>query len=524
MKPFPLLLLATFFSVRTLAQSTSIEVARIKFPAGQEEFELSSAASGFQTITVTASASDVLWVSPDASQKFAAGHLALRIPLAAGEVIVPAKPQATNDGATVFSFAKIIAPTSPVPSTAITTIPAVSTPVTSPAPVAIAPAVVTTPLAAPPRIAPATSTVTSTIVPVTPDNPSLAAAVQQLLPGPVKLDPLAKADFTIPESPGAAVLDQTVQIVRPSSPRETMTSLLSNFDPSGALKTGFSIAITPYTLLRGKPVTLRDYDEKDWVRFMTNLQVSVAAKTGPAPAAGSTTGSPALFGVGLSAVLFDNSDPRRDRAMLNKLKNLFPTAWGTQDDADAIARGGAFVVPPVSQSKLDAYREITAAARRARWNAAAMGFGYAVRLKSASGQIDRAHGDGGGAWLNASAPGFGALQDNSQFLFTGSYRYHDTFTRDGVSGLEDTFNLAAQYRVGTAQFNGFGQAVHHWRAPRIGVRTSDTTVEFGLERKLIDGLWLNLSWTNDKSLGGNSAIKTGLRYGFGQAATLGESP
>lgn len=167
-----------------------------------------------------------------------------------------------------------------------------------------------------------------------------------------------------------------------------------------------------------------------------------------------------------------------------------------------MARGETMTIPPVEQRKLDGYRQLVEAARKARWNAAAMGFGSAVRFKSASGKIEDAKEDGGGAWLNYSRPGFGSLKDHAQFLVTASYRYHDAFTRDGVSGVEDTFNAAAQFRVGTRDFNGFGQAVHHWRAPRRAAHTSDTTVELGLEKKLVDGLWLNVSWTNDKSLGG----------------------
>jgi hypothetical protein len=38
----------------------------------------------------------------------------------------------------------------------------------------------------------------------------------------------------------------------------------------------------------------------------------------------------------------------------------------------------------------------------------------------------------------------------------------------------------------------------------------------------MEGLWLTLGWTNEKSQGGDSTVKTALRYGFGQAASLGE--
>lgn len=528
----------------SLATADTTPIARVAFPAGQEQFDLSPAANGVQTLSIPAAAGQLQWASAAVEQKFAAGQLQLLLPIGAGQSIVAGKPQPMPDGTTVFVFSCVdataattlpasagslttvaapatpaaapIAPPVPPPAAPSTTVPPAAPLATAPLPVAPPPSPQSLPIAPPAAPPPATPTTPATAPAAGSD---VISALEQVLPGPVEMDPLAKADFSIPESPGAAVLDQTTQIVRPASPRQTVTSLLSNFGPGGTLKTGFSLAVTPYTMLRAQPVTLREYNESELKRFLTRLQISMAAKTGEPPA-GSTT-SPALFGLGLSGVFFDNSDPRLDQPMLQKLSQLFTTTWASPSDIAAIAQGKTVVVPSVSQDKLDAYKSITEAAQRARWNAAAAGFGYALRLKSATGNVQNVKTDGGGAWLNLSAPGFGSLASNSQFLFTASYRYHDDFLRDGVSGIEDSFNLAGQYRVGTADFDGFGQAAHHWRAPQNAAHFSDTTVELGLERKLVNGLWLSVSWTNDKSLGGNSAVKTGLRYGFGQGATVG---
>jgi hypothetical protein len=559
-------LLALALSAAFALGTSAAEVARLAFSTGQESFELSPAGGGVQTLTIAANAADVQWVSPAVGQKFSGGQLVLLIPVGPGESVISAKPQALPAGGTLFVFSTVSAPVSiasspaVAPSPAPTVTPSVVAPSPAPIPLPSAPVAPSSPpsslpapTAAPVMIAPASSVVTAPLLSPTPGStstvpkpvptpsaprapssysptpgaavgalpPDIKNLITQFLPEPEKIDPLAKADFAIPESPGAAVLDQTAQILRPASPHETVTSLLSNFDPNGALKTGFSVAITPYTLFRSQEVSLREYSESSWKRFFTRLQVSLAAKTGSPSSASATATSPAFFGLGVSGVFFDDSDPRLDTAMLKKLQALFPTTWGSQADADAIALGRPVVIPSVEQSKIDAHHAITQAAQNARWNAAAMGFGYALRLTSPTGQIDDAKEDGGAAWLNYGLPGFGALKENSQFLFTASYRYHDTFTRNATTGLEDTFNIAAQYRVGSADFNGFGQAVHHWRAPRNGAHSSDTTVELGLEKRVMEGLWFALSWTNDKSLGGNSAIKTGLRFGFGEGATLG---
>lgn len=544
-------------AVLLAACASAAEVARIKFARGQEEFELSAANGGIQTLSLAATAAEVQWVSPEVAQKFGAGQFSLRIPVRGDESVIAGKPQGAPDGGTLFVFSRVAAPVAAATATTNAfPLPASSSAATPAAPASPAPSIAAAPAQPAPIIAPASAAVTAPLVTSRataatpaksvpqllaeaglPSNPSpdLTALAQQFFPVAEKLDPLAKADFAIPEAPGAAVIDQTVQVLKPSTPRETTTSLLSNFAPGGALKTGFSVAVTPYTIFRKTPVTLHDYNQpgtRGWAtRFLTSAQLSLAAKTGEsttAPAATSATPaatsvSPALFGVGVSGVLFDYSDPRHDSTLIQSLRALFPTTWGTQADADAIARGQMTVVTtPVEARKIAAHHALVTAAQNAAWNAPAMSLGYAMRLKSISGKIDDAREDGGGAWLNFSTRGFGALAGNSQFLFTASYRYHDAFTRENVSGVEDTFNLAAQYRVGTRDFNGFAQAVHHWRAPRGLAHLRDTSVELGLERKLMEGLWLTLGWTNEKSQGGDSTVKTALRYGFGQAASLGE--
>jgi hypothetical protein len=163
-------------------------------------------------------------------------------------------------------------------------------------------------------------------------------------------------------------------------------------------------------------------------------------------------------------------------------------------------------------------------AQAASWNAAAMGFGYAVRFKSATGKINDAKESGGGAWLNYSHPGFGAWESASQLLFSSSYRYHDDFTSNGVTGKQDTFNTGAQVRLGASDHNYYAQWFYKWKRPKGTAATHASPVEIGAEFKLSNGLWINLGWSNDKDLGGNSAFKTGIRYGFGDKAVLSPLP
>lgn len=372
----------------------------------------------------------------------------------------------------------------------------------------------------------------------------LGDALQQLASSnleTVKFDPAARADFAIPQSAAAAALDSGAQVLRPATPRETVTSLLSHFD-HGSHKTGFSIAVTPYTLLRGTPVTWREYAGGDssaslehaaFVRFMSRLQLSIAATTGgQSETSTATSGTPANFAIGINAIFFDAGDPRISDAfkaandalakvagdLLEKLKSRGSEIMNAPRNAATIAQ-----LEP-DPALLTAANSALKKAERDSWNAAAMGMGYAVRFKSPTGKVDDAKDSGGGVWVNLSEPGFGALRDNSQFLFSASYRYHDTIVKDGITNTQDSFNLGAQLRVGGAAQNYYGQYFYKWEHPKALARTHKNTVEFGVEFKVIENLWLNLAWSNDKDLGGNSVLKTGVRFGFGQKAVLYPNP
>jgi hypothetical protein len=488
------------------------DVVRVELVSRDYEIDLVAG-----TVTVPASAS-VEWLQRGGSEKSSGDRIVLQLALAPGENLRRRIEPKTGGGFTL-TVAKFAGTAMATPAAAA---PAPANTVASPAPPATTTIVRAAGGSSANTLANASTTPTTVVrnTTVLPNN--VVDQIREALPKSTVMDPAARADFAIPESPAAAVLDQSADILRPTTPRETVTSILSNFDKDGKLKAGFSVAITPYTIFRTQPVSLREYNDEDLTRFLTNLQLSAAAKAGTEASTTGGTATPSLLGLGVNAVIFDHSDPRRDKAMLKRLGEIFSTSGFEQPDIEAIARGTLTQLPAVDAKRLEAYKEVTDAARRARWNRAAMGFGYAVRFVSASGKVQDAKEDGGAAWLNFSAPGFGSLSENSQFLGAATYRYHQAFKRNDVSGHEDSFNLGLQYRVGTRDFNGFIEAFHHWRSPKGGKKESDTSIEIGLEKKITESLWLNVAWTNDEATGSDSSIKTGLRYGFGQAAGLPE--
>ncbi len=86
----------------------------------------------------------------------------------------------------------------------------------------------------------------------------MGKALGNLKADAVKFDPVAMADYAIPASAAATVIGSSSTLTRPAAPREVVTGLLSDFDKDGRLQAGFSIAITPYTLLRKMPLTAKE--------------------------------------------------------------------------------------------------------------------------------------------------------------------------------------------------------------------------------------------------------------------------
>lgn len=494
MNPFPRWArLPLFFAFSAMAFSTTAHASDtivLRVQSAQRQYEFTAPENGIRRLIIPVD-SRVDWLVTSGSERLAADNLVLGLPFIPGEQLRVDR-KLTPDGGLTLEVIKTSAPTNQ-PSLAKT--------IGDHAERA--------------RLAEHAG--------LKPEDADKLSLPQLKLAEAISFDPANKADFAIPEAPAAAVLSQDSQLLRPTTPRETLTSVLGNFE-DGKLKTGFALGITPYTQFRKRPISLRQYNDDGMKRFLTNLQISVAAKAG-AEATATDPASPALFGLGLSGVFFDKSDSRLDakfRESLNKL--VEPIARDNLSLHEKIARGEALDGGEIADSYFEQYEAIATAAERARWNAPAMGFGYAMRLKSASGKVEDAKEDGGSVWLNLALPGFGAFDQNSQFLFSGNYRYHDTFTRNEVTGIEDSLNLGAQWRVGTANFNAYVEGFYSWHSPKNMPKTSEMTWEVGLERRLMEGLWLNLGYSNDDSLGGGKQVKTGLRYGFGKAAALSSDP
>lgn len=122
----------------------------------------------------------------------------------------------------------------------------------------------------------------------------------------------ANVDLSAPESPAFTVLGLTPEtVVRPNTPQELASTVISGFDQNGNFQTGFAIDTAPYLLLAGNSITLADYNASPAIRMLSRFQMSFATTKG------ATESDKAVrMALGFRATLWDRGDPRTDPELL----------------------------------------------------------------------------------------------------------------------------------------------------------------------------------------------------------------
>jgi hypothetical protein len=488
----PRSLLGLFAALVSVAFAAPVERVRVELPPGVEYLGVAENGQRLEIRLSVAALEKQLRVDAPATVGLRSGVCVVSVPLTPGEVPAVSRRAAAADGPVVVQLEFAGAAVVPERRAAAQSGP----------PTPVATGAGATP---PPPPDPATALTTPTVF------DALSKALG--LPGPVSFDPHSLADYPMPASPAAVAIGSTANIVRPSTPRPVVTSLLSDFDESGKLQSGFSFAFTPYTLLRKMPLSATEYQQDGLKRFLANTQLSLAGRADPsAVTAGQTA---ARFGVGLSFVFFDQGDLRLDNDLLRDLTAKLADTFSAEDANSPTAN-----IAPTPQAKLQAAAAVWEQRRKAKWNAASAGAGVAPAFLSLSGALDDARGDGVMVWTNVALPGPGALEDSMQFIFGGNARLGQRQLVGTSWQRGDTVDLGTQLRYGATESQQFF-AEAQYRLRRGAAGDSEKFVyEIGLEQRVAKGVWINLAWTNDEAVKGGKMIRSGLRYGFGDKAVL----
>lgn len=381
-----------------------------------------------------------------------------------------------------------------------------------------------------------------------------ANGISQPTPSPVTLLPqfkadsnllsLANVDLAVPESPAFTVLGLTPEtVVRPNSPRQFATALLSGVDRNGNFQSGTALDTVPYLLLAGKELTLNKYQTSYKLRLASRTQLSFATTKGA-----SEEDKSVRLSLGVRMTLWDKGDPRTDSKLMTcfddasrkylgalvtpdilPLDQLPPTAtedeklqsvraWAKYEQQEAAAN-------PTRLAESEACR---AESRKRNWNKSSWIVAYAPSWISTSGETKNFKWNGGGIWTSVAYgfEGFPGLEKNSQIIFHGRYRSNEQVPDPAKKGSflsQDSLFLGARVRVGNENSTGSFEGVFVRSRPEGKSFDNSARYSVGLERRIAENLWFALAFggENGRADGRNKGfVLTSFKWGFSEKRPL----
>jgi hypothetical protein len=347
-------------------------------------------------------------------------------------------------------------------------------------------------------------------VPATPQTPFAAGNVKE-----------TNIDLSVPESPGGTILGLTPQaVVRPASPLELATSLLSGVDQNGNFQTGVAIDTAPYLLFFGNGVTIGDYRNSYVTRLFSRSQFSFATTKGVSEGDKGTR-----LGLGYHLTLFDNGDPRLD----TELDTCFTRRFAAIEPDEPIkpSPDNPIENPQLTSLLRLAAEACRAEARKRNWSRSSWAVGTAASWVSLTGETKNVKWNGGAVWTSF-AYGFEnikGLDQKAQLILHLRHRTKEQVPEPDQSGKlfeRDTTLFGSRLRFGKPTFAGDLEAVY-LRDKRAGQQPdSNFRFSFGAERKIADNLYFSLSvgWESRRrdDTGKKAFVLTAFRWGYSKAA------
>lgn len=358
---------------------------------------------------------------------------------------------------------------------------------------------------------------------------------------------LANLDLSVPESPAFTVLGFTPQtVIRPTSPRQFASSLLNGIDQRGNLQSGVALDFAPYMLYAGDKLTLKQYRESPYLRFLARTQISFATTKGA-----SENDRSARAALGFHLTLMDKGDPHSDAELMQCFRdNLtlpLPPRIPPPDDPvpnatdveklrhelalkkfeDAMADYEK-AKQAASAKNILAAEECRAKSRKRNWNKSSWIVAFAPAWVSPTGETGDFRYDGGGAWTSIAYgfEGVPGLEKNSQLIFHARYRDNETVPEPKMEGKffrQDGLFLGGRARVGNENTSVSFEGVFQ-RLRRVGMPFDNSSrLAFGIERKVAENIWFNVAFggqTDTPDGKKKGFVLTTFKWGFSQKRTF----
>jgi hypothetical protein len=325
-------------------------------------------------------------------------------------------------------------------------------------------------------------------------------------------------NYAIPDAPAFKALNiQPSEIMRPSTTQE-LALILSNQALGSSLPSAFALECSPYLMIGGESLTLKQYQESVLDRVLYHTRISVASQRG------GITGDTTRLSFGIRFTLLDESDLRLDKhyinqiysfndsllAMESRIRDYFrrpgPVYYGLsdvqKDSINTLVSDSTRIATKALEDSISVEREN---AIKRNWNKPIVEVGLAVAGYSA----DSVHtsgiiGDKAALWLVAA----GNIQEWGQWVIgaNGSLRRNNQGDMSVLDG-----SLGARMYAGSNTVKGFMEL--SWQAKESFLPMY--LYQIGTELRVYSVFWVNLSAGVESVNGGGTKFTSTIDVRIG---------
>lgn len=338
-------------------------------------------------------------------------------------------------------------------------------------------------------------------------RPALLACAWLLMPLSAVAQTLAAGtlDLSVPDSPAFAVLNLNPQdVIRPATPTALVTNLLNGVDKAGNFQTGFALDTAPYVLWKGQSVTLQQYQTSMATRFVSRVQTSAAVVRGA-----TEDDKSARLGLGVNFTVFDLDDARMDGQFLKELAAAGGTALTRVPQPPPGATPAVMEAYELELAQLTSSlaRQARETRRRTAWNPTALVIGAAGAWRSEEGQVQDLNRDGAGIWASfgygfRTVPG---LEDSAHLILHGRWRsdVNEPIAAATAASAQAPEKWLTGVRLQVGGKNGTLSFEGSSLKPQGSAQTA-SRFSLAVERRVLDGTWLQLSFGGQNNPAGGS--------------------
>jgi hypothetical protein len=313
-------------------------------------------------------------------------------------------------------------------------------------------------------------------------------------------------------------------VSKPNSPAQLAASVLNAFDDNGHFQSGTALDVVPFLVFKAKSFSLGQYTQESAAaaatRVLSRTSVSFATTKGT-----STPDTAVRLGLGFRSALIDSGDPRAgfQRCVRDIDVHLVPPQSVNPAEQPTLADSQG---KPVSDAQFkQMFADCRTKSGKSIWNANSLVVAGALSWISTDGSTSNLSSNGSAFWASTS---WNMTTDWAQLIASARRQTGQQVvppssgsgnTASSSFVIQDSTVIGGAIKFGRSDFNGNVTGLY------IGKRTGgkpDSYPEFGfgVEKKLVNDLYLELNYRYDVTQKNVSGVLANLKWSFSQQPKL----